>query len=109
MSIYNLYPEINIKGHNNQAFLGYNNIFNEIKSKINKDDFIVVLDCYPGVDSNELLENFKSLSFDNIIFSDDYALKEDKLTEKMQDYLTDDRVFGIMNTKKLKEFFEMEI
>lgn len=108
MSSYSLYPKINIKGYDNEAFLGYCNILNQIKAKINKDDFILVLDCYIGVDINHILENFKSLNFDNIIFSDDYALKEDKLTEKMQDYLTDDRVFGIMNTKKLQDFFIKE-
>ena len=85
MSSYNLYPKINIKGYDNDAFLGYENILKEIENKINKDNFIVVLDCYIGVDSEELLEKFKNLNFDNIIFSDDYALKEDKLTEKMQD------------------------
>ncbi len=108
MSSYSLYPKINIKGYDNEAFLGYCNILNQIKAKINKDDFILVLDCYIGVDINHILENFKSLNFDNIILSDDYALKEDKLTEKMQDYLTDDRVFGIMNTKKLQDFFIKE-
>ena len=105
MSTYNLYPKIDIKGYDDKIFLGYENVLNEIKSKIDKDNFIVVLDCYVGVDSSELLNSFKNIGFDNIIFSDDYALKEEKLTEKMQDYLTDDRVFGIMNTKKLKEFF----
>ena len=105
MSTYNLYPKIDIKGYDDKIFLGYENILNEIKSKIDKDNFIVVLDCYVGVDSSELLNSFKNIDFDNIIFSDDYALKEERLTEKMQDYLTDDRVFGIMNTKKLKEFF----
>lgn len=108
MSTYNLQPKINIKGYDNDAFLGYENILNEVQNKIDKDNFIVVLDCYIGVDSKELLENFKSLKFDNIIFSDDFALKENKLTEKMQEYLTDDRVFGIMNTKKLREFFISE-
>lgn len=105
MSTYNLYPKIDIKGYDDKIFLGYENILNEIKSKIDKDNFIVVLDCYVGVDSSELLNSFKNIDFDNIIFSDDYALKEERITEKMQDYLTDDRVFGIMNTKKLKEFF----
>lgn len=105
MSTYNLYPKIDIKGYDDKIFLGYENILNEIKSKIDKDNFIVVLDCYVGVDSSELLNSFKNIDFDNIIFSDNYALKEERLTEKMQDYLTDDRVFGIMNTKKLKEFF----
>lgn len=103
--MYDLYPNINVKGYDDKAFLGYSNIFNEIKDKINKKDFVVVLDCYVGVDTDELLNNFKDIGFDNIIFSDDYALKEDKITEKMQEYLTSDRVFGIMNTKKLKEFF----
>ena len=105
MSTYNLYPKIDIKGYDDKIFLGYENILNEIKSKIDKDNFIVVVDCYVGVDSSELLNSFKNIGFDNIIFSDDYALKEEKLTEKMQEYLTNDRVFGIMNTKKLKEFF----
>ena len=81
--MYDLYPNINVKGYDDKAFLGYSNIFNEIKDKINKKDFVVVLDCYIGVDTDELLNNFKDIGFDNIIFSDDYALKEDKITEKM--------------------------
>ncbi len=103
--MYDLKPKINIKGYDNDAFLGYDNILKEISSKINKKDFTLVLDCYPGVDTNELLENFKSIGFDTIICSDDCAYKEEELTEKMQPFLTDDRVFGIINTKVLKDFF----
>lgn len=108
MSTYNLYPEINIDGYEEDIFYGYENILDEIKCKINKEDFIVILDCYIGVDTTELIKQFEKLKFDKIIFSDEYAFKDEKLTNEMQEYLTDDRVFGIMNTKKLIDFFDKE-
>lgn len=109
MSLYNRFPMTEIKDFENQVFEGITSIKNKIKSLQTKTQkHITVIDCYVGVDVKKLFNDIEDLNFDTVIFSDDCAFYGDELTEKMQDFLTDDRVFGIMNTKKLSDFFIKE-
>ncbi len=64
----------------------------------------VVMDCYVIVDRAEILRHFGRY-FDNIFISDDCAYQYEELTERMQRFLTEDRVFGILTTDHLEDFF----
>lgn len=64
----------------------------------------VVMDCYVIVDREEILRHF-SPYFDNIFISDDCAYQYEELTERMQRFLTEDRVFGVLTTDHLEDFF----
>lgn len=80
---------------------GYEKLREEIK---NTFDRIVIIDCYTGVDKDEIKDNIAHL-FDLVIDSDECALSGDELTEKLSYDLTDDRVFGRMTTHVLSEYF----
>lgn len=109
MSAYDKFPEVKVKGYDESVFAGYERISKEIQERIGtQGKNVVVIDCYPGVDTKELLEGFKTLDFKTLICSDDCALKEEELTAKIEDYLTDDRVFGVLTTKKIEELFVKE-
>ncbi len=106
MSNYNKYPEVKVQGYDSHACSGYETIVTNLQEALSKRNAkVLVVDCYPGTDLAEVVSGLSPLNFDNIIYSDDYALKEDALTGEMSQYLTDDRVFGIMNTKKFEDFF----
>ncbi len=108
---YDKYPEVIIKDHDNSSWEGYENILKEIKksiSSLKKEKVVLVLDFYPGVREEEVLKAFTRLSPSLMIKSDDCTYNEDTINSMIKDYLTDDRVFGVLTTKKLQDFFIQE-
>lgn len=109
---YNKYPEINVKGFDNEAWSGYVEVVKEIREKIdglNRDKIILCIECYPGVRYSELQNGLISaLNADYVIHSDDAALTGEELTDMLKRNLTDDRVFGVMCHRDLEELFVAE-
>lgn len=107
---YDLYPETKIEGFDTSAWEGKETIVSELKQKIQlllkeKQRIIVCFDCYPGVDKEEILSLAKQCNPVKIFDTEDYAKSEETLNEEFHDYMTEDRVFGIMCHKKLEDFF----
>lgn len=106
---YDKYPEIKIDGFDSEAFAGYQSIISEIKRKIGaKKKAVVVLDFYPGVDEKEVLDAFALLNPVKMFSADDCAYDNETYEAMIQDNLTDDRVFGVLTTKKLSDYFIKE-
>lgn len=97
---YDKFPKIKVKG---EISCGYAAIAERLKLG-QPCDRTVVMDCYVIVDREEILRRFGSY-FDNIFISDECAYQYDALTERMQRFLTEDRVFGILTTDHLEDFF----
>ncbi|MGN1349331.1 MAG: class I mannose-6-phosphate isomerase [Acutalibacteraceae bacterium] len=95
---YDKYPFIKAQG---KAYQGYEQIKSLIRSS---EERVVVLDCYPVVDVKSIVDGIGEL-FDEVFYSDTCAYCGDELTEKMQKNLTDDRIFGVMTTDCLSDFF----
>ncbi len=93
-SNYNKYPIIALKDCNKDVFISYGEIGEELNGhKKNK----YVVDCYPGVDDKEVLENLKKeLNPELILLSEDIFYDGDTLTKMMESHLTNDRVRGVM-------------
>ena len=107
-SNYNKYPETIVYGFENEVYTGYKDIVNAIVNNKDKNKCIVV-DCYPGVDDNEVLNSIreKLLRPDKIIYSEDIFYEGDKLTELMERNLTDDRVRGVMYYGSIMDFIDV--
>lgn len=95
-SNFDKYPTTNIKGYDEQAFAGYDAILKEVKSKCTKEKNIVTVDCYVGVDQEEILHAFKeALAPTLIIRSDDIFYDSDEIYERLKKNITEDRVYGV--------------
>ena len=106
---YDKYPTKHIKGYKDQSFKGYENILEAVKLKCSDNKkSVVVIDCYMGVDLEEIYNAFSKLNPILTIKSDDVAMSSEEIDNIAKDFLTDDRVFGIMNTKVLSDFFKEE-
>lgn len=100
---YDKQPKIKVDG---KVISGYE----AIAKKLNLAGCVektVVMDCYVMADKDEIIENLGQF-FDNVFISDYCAYEGDELTEKMQRWLTDDRIFGVLTTDFLDDFFIKE-
>ena len=110
---YDLHPVKSIPGFDNQAWEGFEKIKEELSVKIQKElnkkqKVVLCLDFYPGVNKEEMFELVRSLNPACTYDMEDYAKDEQVLKEEFYDFITDDRVFGIICHKKLNDFFVSE-
>ena len=108
---YDKFPEVVIKGFDNCSWEGYDDILFEIEEsikKLNKNKVVLVLDFYPGVYENEIIGAFRRLNPSLLIKTDDCTYDRKTINHMIKDNLTDDRVFGVLTTKRLEEFFMRE-
>ena len=103
---YDKYPEVKVQGFDGSAFSGYDEICGALLKSIGeKKRAVLVVDCYPGVDRQEILEGFRALGPRLCVNSELCVLDRGTYEEKIQENLTDDRVFGVLTTKELSDYF----
>lgn len=103
---YNLKPETTIKNYSD-TWEGYESIFKQLrKNSTDNTEQRIVIECYPGVDLDEIEDALRKECHDYLLIrSDDYAYDAETVTEMIQKTLTEDRVFGVMSHAELTEFF----
>lgn len=108
MSNYNKTPFISIPGN---LFSDWENIRKELKKKIKEsgsNHYVMVVECYQGVNHDELMEQFKKLEADLFIQSTFAFLPEDKIRELTFPDVTDDATFGYMTRLSYCDFIDHE-
>lgn len=105
---YEKHPEIKVQGFEHEVFDGYGEIIEELKSKRKKTPFIMVVDCYPGVDDKEVLAALSRLGADHLVQTAEVFKEEKTIQEQLKYQLTDDRVFGRMYAGEILDFMDME-
>ncbi|MGB4984570.1 MAG: class I mannose-6-phosphate isomerase [Erysipelotrichaceae bacterium] len=108
MSNYIKFPATNMQELSNECFVGYDSIVNELKSKINKDNFVLTVDTYVGVNDDEIIKALNQLNPTLVINMLDIFKDEDVITEQMKYHLTDDRVFGKMYFGDIIDFIDLD-
>ncbi len=101
-SNYDKFPETDVCGYTGKPAEGYEEIAERLKEK---QASVITVECYPGVNEEEVLAGLqKYLCPDTVIFSKDIFFDEEKMTEMMRPYLTEDRVFGTMFYGRMEDF-----
>ncbi len=105
---YNKFPHTSIAGYEDAAWEGYDTILSEVKKSLcalDKKKLILVLDFYPGVNEEEVLQAFSVLKPSYTMNAEDCTYQEETVQSILKDDLTEDRIFGILTTKQLPDFF----
>ena len=110
---YELHPQMKITGYENEIWDEKKEIIEELKRAVQekqkeKKTCILSFDLYPGVRKEEITELANALQPDRIFDIEDCAKDEETLLREFNDYITDDRVFGIMCHKTIDTWFESE-
>lgn len=107
-SAYDKYPETRIAGFDDEAWSGWEQIEQTIRTAM-RGKRILVVDTYPGVHDEELLAHLKAaVNPQMIIETKELFYDEEQLTKRMERYLTDDRVRGIMCYETVDAFLDPE-
>ena len=110
VSNYDKYPFIRINNYDDQAFQGYSSLVKEIKARIQSletSDACLVIDFYHGTRTRELLDNFiLPLQPDLLLCCEDAKLSEEVLKEELKHEVGNDRVFGVLSTRTMQEFYD---
>lgn len=111
-SNFNKAPVIQVAERGNDFFAGWDNIYEEIRNKItriNKEKIQIVIECYQGVNHNEILNSLIDyLGPDYIVLSSDSFHTEEKIKALTYPDVTDDRVFGFMTRLSMIDFLDKE-
>lgn len=103
------FPSIRIYGYDNAAATDCSSIRARLSSCCrNREKTVIVAECYPGVNQDELRSLLVLSQADTVIHSDDLALPPEEIDARIKRDLTDDPVFGIMTTMRLEEFYPLE-
>ena len=104
MPNYDREPIQTVPGFGDQAFAKAR-ILPALRAKLCLQKNVLVVDCYPGVDYEELKALLQPLGFAAQYCSDDCALAPAALDAAFAPNLTKDRVFGMMTQGQLAQYF----
>lgn len=100
---YDKYPKKNIGNY--EAVEGYEKIVDVIKKRVgNQEKCVITLELYTSVDVEEILKGLKPLGA-TFFSSESCMVSDEEYYKAITPFLTDDRVFGIMNTLNIKDFY----
>ena len=110
---YELHPKMKIDGYEKEIWDEKTEIIEELKRAVREKrkkqkKCILAFDLYPGVRKEEIFRLAEALQPDCIFDTEECAKDEQTLRKEFQDYITDDRVFGIMCHKTIDTWFEKE-
>ncbi len=97
---YDKYPEKKIEGY--QGVAGWKDICSHLQTVCN--DGVLVAEFYPGVDTTEIINNLKAIG-GRMFSAEDCMITEEEYHTLIKPYLTEDRVFGVMNTLCLEDVY----
>lgn len=101
---FDLYPEKAVEGFH--AAQGWKAVLDTLRAACGENGVLVV-ECYPGVQKEALLTQLKKLG-GALYDAEACALSDEGYHARIDPFLTDDRVFGIMNTLRYEDVFEEE-
>lgn len=105
-SAYRRFPTIGVEGFDNAAARGFAAVRRSLSQALSgRRKAVVTVECYPGVDQEELLRELRPLGFEMVLHSDELALPAGEIDDAIRRELSDDPVFGMMTTWSLGDFF----
>lgn len=104
-SNYDKFPSTSIKG---EIIKGWQDILDAMKEMLIQDKTLII-DLYPGVIEEELIENLQKLGVDNFYNVRQDLFKPENIVKEMtQRYMTDDVLFGYIAPLTMQDFFDLD-
>lgn len=101
---YEKFPFTSIADCDNEVFSSAKDITNHISSIANGKKTIIVVDCYPNTNYDDITSIFADLDIE-MICTDKCAISKQEYRASIQNHLTDDRVFGVICHNLIDNYF----
>ncbi|MCE5331810.1 MAG: mannose-6-phosphate isomerase, partial [Bacteroidales bacterium] len=101
--MYDKKPKIKLEGF---ALQGWDEIISFVSAK-NNNSTILIIDCYVGIDQNELKANFKKIKHKLFVDTNKLFKSEKKLISLTERYMTTDVLFGNFTHLSLADYFDI--
>jgi mannose-6-phosphate isomerase class I len=109
-SNYDKFPFVQVEAENKSCYLGWGTIghvLNKRVETVKKRKKILVVECYQGVDSNELVSNLKStLNYQLWVDAGEVFKEEGDIRSMVYPDVTDDRVFGFLSRLRMSNYLD---
>src|SRR6266568_5613044 len=107
--MYDKTPYIQVSAQDSDCIQGWRAIAEAIRNSIPAEAGLVCIECYPGVFVDEISVSLhKELSTHRQLFAEDWYLSPDQINKLVEPYLSDDPVFGRMNSLSIRDFIDTE-
>lgn len=107
MSNYDKEPVVLINGMEQEVWRGYASIAEQLLKRMKSNGkTLVIIECYPAVRTNEIINGLKNITPSLIIPIEEAAIEPEEMENKLSQYLTEDRVFGRMAPFSIDEFYD---
>lgn len=103
-SAFDLHPEKRIPGY--PAYCGWKEILSRLAPP-EGSRYVITAEFYPQVNREEIVRALSALG-GTLFDAEECAIPDDAYLKRISPFLTDDRVFGIMNTLRLEDVFLRE-
>lgn len=110
-SNYDKLPFIKVESENRSCVVGWHNIVDHLNEKIktiNKKNIVVVVECYHGVNDDEIVSQLQHVK--NCLWIDSKTVfkGEDEIRTMVQPDVTDDSVFGYLTRLNMSDYFDQD-
>jgi mannose-6-phosphate isomerase class I len=107
--MYDKTPYLQVTAQDSDCIQGWPAIAEAIRSSLPTRSGLVCIECYPGVFVDELSSYFyKELGPHRQLFAVDWYLSSDQINKLVEPYLSDDPVFGRMNSLAIRDFIDTQ-
>jgi len=105
--MYDKFPYIRVSDDEADCKLGWSEVGAAIRDQLPSCKATVCVECYPGTFLDSIVKNLSSeLSPSQILVADSCYLPAEAIEAKFKEFVTDDPVFGRMNSATIDEFLD---
>jgi mannose-6-phosphate isomerase class I len=105
--MYDKFPYIRVSDDDTDCKLGWSEIGAALRDRLAGRKCIVCVECYPGTIVDLLEQNLSAeISPDYVLAADSCYLQPEEIESKFKEFVTDDPVFGRMNSATIDDFLD---
>jgi len=105
--MYDKFPYVRVSDDDADCIAGWIEIGAAIRERLTGHNATICVECYPGTIVPALEEALRrELPANEVLLADSCYLSAEEIQSKFKEFLTDDPVFGRMNSAAIEDFFD---
>src|SRR5215831_832278 len=105
--MYDKFPYIRVSDDEADCSLGWSEIGAAIRHRITSQETTICVECYPGTFLDSIVKGLSAeLAPSQVLVADSCYLQAEEIESKFRKFITDDPVFGRMNSTTIDDFLD---